>query len=258
VETKLRNASDPAGDYLCTPSAGADIYFDRAVIDAMPIAEVSREIAGFKIFHPYVPGHRYGSGHDVAKGIQLDSSTSVFIDFSQLPARVVATYANDMIEPRQFGDEIKSQADRYGACIVAVENNKFEDCIGRLRDIYDPDRIYFTEQKETRIGQPPRIRYYGWNTNGTTKSKMLGDLKEAVQSGHLLLSDPDLIAELRSYTRDDLMDKDEDVRLTTRHFDLLMACAIAFQMKDHATSEKSAGSGYQQPAYERSGLDSDQ
>jgi hypothetical protein len=64
---------------------------------------------------------------------------------------------------------------------------------------------------------------------------MLMDLRKAVEDGHLELSDPDLIAELRSYTRDDLMDRDEDVRLTTRHFDLLIAAAIAWQMRHHAT-----------------------
>ena len=56
--------------------------------------------------------------------------------------------------------------------------------------------------------------------------------------GIYCLIDPDLIAELRGYTRDDLMDKDEDVRLTTRHFDLLMACAIAWQMRFHAEPKR--------------------
>jgi len=27
VETKLANADDPAGEYLCVPSAGLDIFF---------------------------------------------------------------------------------------------------------------------------------------------------------------------------------------------------------------------------------------
>ncbi|WP_439401224.1 hypothetical protein ACNJYA_30650 [Bradyrhizobium sp. DASA03068] len=55
-----------------------------------------------------------------------------------------------------------------------------------------------------------------------------------MEDGHLELSDPDLIAELRAYTRDDPMDRDEDVRLTTRNFDLLIAAAIAWQMRHHA------------------------
>ena len=37
-----------------------------------------------------------------------------------------------------------------------------------------------------------------------------------MRTGTFELSYPDLIAELRSYTRDDLMDRDEDVRLTMR------------------------------------------
>jgi len=34
------------------------------------------------------------------------------------------------------------------------------------------------------------------------------------------------------------MDREEDPRLTTRHFDLLIAGAIAFQMKDYAEPER--------------------
>jgi hypothetical protein len=51
------------------------------------------------------------------------------------------------------------------------------------------------------------------------------------------------------------MDKDEDVRLTTRHFDLLMAAAIAYQMRNYSEVKKEVGGGYQQPAYERAGLE---
>jgi hypothetical protein len=62
---------------------------------------------------------------------------------------------------------------------------------------------------------------------------MLMGLRKPMEDGLLELSDPDLIAELRAYIRDDLMDRDEDVRLTTRHFDLLIACAIAWQMRSY-------------------------
>ena len=105
----------------------------------------------------------------------------------------------------------------------------------------------------TRAGIDPRVRTYGWNTNGMSKPKMLFDLKKAVEDGHLELSDPDLIAELRSYTRDDLLDVEADVRLTTRHFDLLIACCIAYQMKGYAEVKKEIAD-YEQGPYERSGL----
>lgn len=232
VETKLANADDPAGEYLCVPSAGADVFFDRESVNKQEILIPIREIAGFKIFHEYDPSHRYGSGHDVGGGVELDHSTSVFIDFSTIPSRVVATYKNNTVKPDSFGDEIQHQADRFGEPLIAVENNKFDMCIGRLKQIYS--NLYCMKEGSAKKIKPSKETQFGWNTNSDTKPKMLYALKKAVEDGHLELSDPDLVKELRSYTRDDLMDRDEDVRLTTRHFDLLIAAAIAYQMKDWA------------------------
>lgn len=253
IEKMREDDDDFAGERLCEPSAGHDIFFDRTVLDLQRKKQPLRVVADFKIFHTFDPSHRYGAGFDVAGGVGLDSSTSIFIDFATLPNKVAATFKSDSIKPDVFGYEIIRQADMFGRPIVAPENNKFDMCIGVLRH-QGYDNIYFTEQKETRVGMPPRVRQYGWNTNTMTKPKMLFDFKKAVEDGHLELSDPDLIAELRSYTRDDLMDKDEDVRLTTRHFDLLMAAAIAYQMKDWAEVKKDTTS-YQQPAYERPTLE---
>jgi hypothetical protein len=252
---KIEKAADDfAGEYLCEPSAGADIFFDRASLDAQRKKQPLRTVADFRLFHAFDPSHRYGAGFDVAGGVGLDSSTSAFIDFTTMPNKVAATFESNTIKPDVFGHEIIRQADMFGRPILAPENNKFDMCIGVLRH-QGYDNIYFTEQKETRVGMPPRVKTYGWNTNTMTKPKMLFDLKKAVEDGHLELSDPDLIAELRSYSRDDLMDRDEDVRLTTRHFDLLMACAIAYQMRNHAVIAKETTGGYQQPAYERTGLE---
>ena len=63
---------------------------------------------------------------------------------------------------------------------------------------------------------------------------MIFALVKAVNDGLLDLSDKDLIQECKSYTRNDLIDTEKDPRLTTRHYDLLTACAIAWQMKDFA------------------------
>lgn len=247
INTIENNADDFAGEYMCEPSAGADVFFDRQILDRQFKKTPIKTVAGFKMFYAFDPSHRYGGGHDVAGGVELDSSTSVFIDFSTIPNRVVATFESNTIKPDIFGDEIEREALMYGKPIVAPENNKFDMVIGRLRQIYD--NIYFTEVKENRVGAPPKTRTYGWNTNTMTKNKMLFDVKKAVEDGHLELTDENLINEMRSYSRDDLMDKDEDVRLTTRHFDLLMACAIAYQMRNWAEPEKKKQT-YQQPAYE--------
>lgn len=253
IETIRQNADDFPGEYLCEPSAGADIFFDRACLDRQPKKTPLKEVAGFRIFHTYDPSHRYGSGHDVAGGVGLDSSASVFIDFTTIPNRVVATYRSDTIKPDVFGYEVIRECREYGEPVCAIENNKFDMAIGVLKHQGYPN-IYFTEEKETRAGIPPRTRYYGWNTNTMTKPAMLFELKKAVEDGYLELSDADLIAELRSYTRDDLLDRDVDARLTTRHFDLLVACAIAYQMRNYAKPTQTRRT-YEQPSYERAGLE---
>lgn len=75
---------------------------------------------------------------------------------------------------------------------------------------------------------------------------MLFALAKAVEDGLIELNDQDLINECRSYTRNDLIDNENDPRLTTRHFDLLVACCIAWQMKDHATAKRNM----ERPSYQ--------
>lgn len=225
------NSDDFAGERMCEPSAGADILFDREVLNNMNHYASIRDLNGLKIFHEYNPSHRYGIGADLAGGLGLDSTTSVAIDFHTIPCKVVATYASNTIKPDIFGDELAQQGERYGNCIIGVENNKYDMCIGRLKQIYD--NIYYTQPKD-KIVIGGSSKTYGWNTNASTKPKMLFDLKKAVEDGHLELTDINLINELKSYTRDDLMEKDIDPRLATRHFDLLIACSIAWQMNNHA------------------------
>jgi hypothetical protein len=234
VEQILEEADDAQGEYLCVPSAGADIFFDRASLDRQQKLAPRRTVTGFRLFHEFDPSHRYGSGHDIAGGVGLDSSTSVFIDFSTMPNRVAAIYRNNLIKPDVFADEIVRQAETYGECIVAPESNNFGAAtITRLKQTYE--NIFVMEQFSGTQVLERRDRTYGWQTNTATKPHMLMDLRKAVEDGMLDLSDPDLIAELRAYTRNDLMDRDEDVRLTTRHFDLLIAAAIAWQMRSFAT-----------------------
>lgn len=248
-------AKDFAGEYMNEPSAGADVYFDRSILDHHPTYVPIKEVSNRKIFFTYNPSHMYGAGADVGGGLGLDHSADVTIDFSTLPARVVSTFKDNTLKPDLYGHALLIHGRNYGECILGPENNKFDTVINVLRT-NDYPNIYFTEVEVTRAGMPPRTRTYGWNTNGATKYTMFAELKSAVEDGLLILSDPDLVAELKSYSRDDLMDRDEDVRLTTRHFDLLIACAIAWQMRKYATVTKpKQGSTYQQPAYTRSGLE---
>lgn len=232
IRTMELTDEDFSGERLCCPDASKDIYFDRSKLEEQEVIKPIKEIGSFKMFKEFNPSHRYAGGHDVAGGVGLDSSTSVFIDFSTIPARVVATFNSNSISPEAFGDEIYAEANRFGGCLVAIENNKFEQAIAKAKLL--GTKLFMTPGRQIKIGYATPTTW-GWNTNSHTKSKMLDDLRTAIEDGLIDLHDGDLIEECKSYTRNDLIDREPDPRDTTRHFDLVIALAIAWQMKDNAT-----------------------
>lgn len=232
IDEMAKTDDDFEGERMCKPSSAKDILFDRDTLDKMPVLAPIREVNGFKIFQKYNPSHRYGSGHDVAGGVGLDSSTSVFIDFDQLPCQVVATYKDNLIKPDIFGHEIGNQSESFGKAIAGVESNNYgHTTILVCRQ--NRTNLYKTEGKMNQIDKSVPVKY-GWETNAATKPKMLFELKKAIEDGLLVLNDKDLISEAKAYSRNELMDKEVDPRLATRHFDLLIACAIAWQMRNFA------------------------
>lgn len=237
VEQMKQDDDDFEGERLCLPSASKDIIFDREILDAMKPVTPIKEIAGLKIFHKYDPSHNFGSGHDVGHGVGIDSSTSAFIDFSTMPMRVVGTFASNEIKPETFGDEIDREGDYFGKPIAGIErNDQGGTTIARAKQL--GVTLYKSPPKVLRTNAPAPTEY-GWHTNAATKPKMIFALVKAVNDGLLELSDPALIAECKSYTRGDLIeDQPSDPRLITRHFDLLTAAAIAYQMKDHVVIKR--------------------
>lgn len=236
IEEMKRTDEDFEGERMCRPSASKDMYFDREKLEQMVSIQPIKDIAGFKMFKEYNRLHRYAGGVDVAGGVGLDSSASVFIDFDTIPAQVVGTFAMNTILPEAFGDEVYSQANRFGGCILGIENNKFDQTILKAKQM--GAKLYMTATGKTTTTGYAMPTQYGWNTNSLTKSKMLSDMREAIESGLIELNDEDLINEFKSYTRNNLIDNPVDIRLTTRHFDLLTSCCIAWQMKDHSRKVK--------------------
>lgn len=255
IEQMRQDDDDFDGEKLCKPSASKDIIFDRETLDKMVPSEPIKVIADFKIFKPFDPSHRYGSGHDVAGGVGLDSSTSVFIDFDVLPAKVVGTFKSNTIKPETFGDEIYREGEYFSYPITAPEkNNHGHATIARLKQL--GANLYKTQTDPTKVNASTATEY-GWHTNSLTKPKMIFALVKAVNDGLIDLSDADLIQECKSYTRNDLIDTEKDPRLTTRHYDLLVACAIAFQMKDFARVQETKHDGFvddYQPMYSEIGI----
>lgn len=229
LETKRRQIDNYEAEMLNSPYRAEDLFFNRIKVDhaieklARPALEIS---AGLHIFEEFRPSSRYGIGADVAEGTGKDHSASAVIDFER--GELVATYADNLIPPDKFGDELKRQGDMYGTCLIAPERNAVGVAtVIRLADTYDN---LFVDHKLASIGDPVQKRY-GWRTTKESKSNMLYALKKAFEDGALKIYDRRVLEELKIYTRSDFL---ESSTLVTNHFDLLIAVAIAWQMRDHA------------------------
>lgn len=213
-------------EYPTTPeeafeSSGKKL-FDNEALGLLQIKQPIKEYNGFRIFKEYKLGHTYGMGCDVAEGIGQDSSTMVLWDFSPAKPEVVAEYDNNQIAPDLFAYEIKNLAEKYEYPLVAIErNNHGHTTISKLRDIY-PDRHIYKDVKDR----------YGWLTNLVNKPTMMYNLNTAVNEELVEISSSRIISEARRYDKEDLriLKGTEE----TQHWDLLVGCAIGFQMKNHA------------------------
>lgn len=184
------------------------------------------EIQGdFLIYKRFMKGHLYGLGADVSQGVRRDSSTIVIIDFTT--GDIVLTYKSNTIDPVNFAHDIKKAALMYGGCIAAPEANNvgITTCV-TLNSIYS--NIY-TQQREGYVETSPTNKL-GWLTTGLSKPKMMYEFSEAVNDDIIHLYDEGILMEAKKFNKEDSLEIVVNEK-TTRHFDLLTAAAIAYQMK---------------------------
>jgi hypothetical protein len=251
LESKRRQLGDMVyeREMMNDPEKAGDYVFDQKRIDELirSATDSKQVIADFHIWKPYQPGNRYAIGADTAEGIGRDANASVLIDFSKEPNEQVGSYVNNRMPPDLFAYELKRQGDAFGGCLIAPEiNNTGFATITALKAIYSPSFIYRREEKD-KIANV-LTRKLGWRTTEANKTEVIFSLKRAVEDGPLVIHDVRILKEMREYAQANL----QGVRgLATRHFDLLMATALAWAMRSWAKpSEKIPQEDYQQPPYE--------
>lgn len=244
---KLKERFNP--EMMNDPSSAELAFFDRKRIDSM-IAATTLPIetsGGARYYYRYNPAHRYAIGGDTSMGIGRDNNASAGFDFSTIPSRLVLAYENNEISPDLFAYELKAQGGKFGDCLIAPEVNSESGgtCVNQLRSIYPIDKIYRRIPKE-RIVDKLTARI-GWETNAATKPEIMYQFRTSVNDGQVEILDLGLLQLMRSFVFN------PDIHVP----DLLMAAAIAWEMRNHARADTSTIPTYQQPAYERPGLDSD-
>jgi len=180
-------------------------------------------------FYPYEPGHAYAMAADPSEGVGKDSCAAVIMDFTPIRPRVVATFQNNLIGPDVFAHELTSAARQYNFPLLAVErNNHGHATITKLKGVYPEHALYKEEREEYE--ETKETEKIGWHTNLSTKPKMFYDLRTAVNEEQLSIPSKALQMEMRTYDSHNL-NQTKAKEDQTRHWDLLTALAICFQMR---------------------------
>ena len=193
-----------------------------------------KRLGDWRIYEDFKTNGAYVIGADVAEGLGRDSSTAVVLKQKKETFKVVATYSNNLITPDMFAYELKRIGLLYGSALICPErNNHGHTTISKLKEIYPNIYKAVDERKNFEVRKTGvKIKKYGWLTTSVTKPIMLHELRDAISNDLIEIPSEELLHELRTYDREnlDITKYDDSV---TRHWDLVMALAIAYQMRKH-------------------------
>jgi hypothetical protein len=223
---------DWAGEYLCDPTRVGDKFFDvdRVNGDIANASEPIKESAGIRYWADFMPHHRYGIGEDLSDGVGADSCALALFDFTT--GDLVASADDNEMAPDLFTYEVARVGREFGNCIIAPEINN--TCggiaISTLKDTQYP-QIYVKEVFD-KVGNFLSTQL-GWESNRKTKPMMYYEFRKDYNDGLIKIHDIRVLKEMKAYTKADLSDA-RSASSVTRHFDLLTAVVISWQMKDVA------------------------
>ncbi len=215
----------------CDPTRAGDKFFDVDMVRALlkEATPPERKSGISRFWANYDPSKRYGIGVDLSDGVGKDSCAYVMFDFKS-GTQVASADAND-IGPDLFTYEAIKVGQQFGDCILAPETNN--TCGGIAVRVLKEENYPNIYQKEVtdKINQVTS-KTVGWHTNSKSKPDMFYEFRKDFNDGHITILDDRILREMLAFTNSDL--QDARTSAVTRHFDLLVATCIAWQMKDHS------------------------
>lgn len=240
IEQLKKDSEDFYGEYMCDPSRSEGKFFDieRIEADMKRCKPPMYTVGGAKYWGAYQSHHRYGIGADTSEGVGQDSSALANFDF--VTGELVTSYHSNVISPELFAYEIARVGHEYGDCIVAPEMNSMSGgiVVTTLKAIYN-NIFRHTDRTKVRETESPKL---GWHTNSRSKPQMFMEFRRDYNDGIVHIYDMDVLKEMKSYSNLDLADESK----ITRHFDLLMAVVIAWQMRNEIAEKNVATVSYSQ------------
>lgn len=231
IEQLKANTHDWYGEYMCDPSRTGDKFFDaeRVQKDLENARDPESKSGDVRYWGKYQPNHRYGGALDLSDGVGKDSCAGAFFNFAT--GELIATADDNETAPDLFTYEMVRVGGEFGNCILAPEaNNTCGGIAIRVLKEREYPRIYRKEITDT-VGNVVSNKL-GWYTNSKTKPDMFWEFRKDYNDGFIKIYDERVLREMKMFNKMDL--KDSRASGVTRHFDLLTAVVIAWQMRDKA------------------------
>lgn len=238
IQVLYDDSLDFYGDYMCDPTRTENKFFNIEKIEAnMKIARLpTRRSGDVKFWGSYQPHHRYGQGSDHSEGVGQDANTLAGFNFNT--GELIYTYANNEIAPDLAAHEFANVGSQFGNCVWGPETNN--RCGGIViatalsipyPTLYKPKLLQHEQEHDSTTK-------VGWETNSKTKTTMFFEFRRDYNDGLIIIYDIELLKEMKAYTNADL--KERTTGLITRHFDLLTAAVIAWQMRNEIPEKRQA------------------
>lgn len=186
----------------------------------------------FIVFKPYIEGHKYIIGADVARGDGTDYSTIHVIDIDTL--EVVAEY-RDKIAPDLFAHVICNVGMEYGEAYLVVECNSFglATAIDLSRKM-NYARMYYSKNIQEIYVRPYDYKVSenetipGFQTSKRTRPLVVNNLRAHLREGTLKIYSKRLMGEFKTFVQNGERAEAEK----GKNDDLIFALAIALFIRD--------------------------
>ncbi|WP_129598435.1 terminase large subunit domain-containing protein [Anaerophilus nitritogenes] len=195
-------------------------YLDKHIKKPTDLPECLRHLYGrsFFMWKKPVKGAKYYIGVDSGEGLKQDYSVVEVLDSE---GEQVAEFRSNTIKPYQFA-EITNDIGRYYnyAYMVVEKASAGHTVLDRLRHDYNYMNLHKHKEYDTRGRKKKKI---GFNTTSQSKTMIINDLVEWIETGQLLINSKYVLEEMKVF----VVDGGKMGAMKGRHDDTIMAIAMA-------------------------------
>lgn len=203
----------------------------KYVLDALPYKEIGKDLPdnlikyygkGLYIYEPFSSTERYFGGIDSSAGLKLDYSSINILDST---GRQVAVFNRFDIPIYLFARLVYDLGMYYNYCMFAIERNAYGlSLIDRLtREMRYIQVLRFAKFDKIKGVMTSE---YGFYTDNVNKTKLMNDLKEAFETGTILINDKETLEQMKIYVQNKKGSLG-NIRGAKNHDDLVDATALS-------------------------------